>query len=218
MESRQINLPNGDSLPIRATSTLNNIKTIRRLLQTEKPSTTLEIGLAFGASALAILATQKELHGEGSFEHVSIDPYQKGAWKSAAIHMIAEAGLDHSFTHIAEDSALALPQLVRDQKSFGLIYVDGSHIFENVFVDFFFCSRLLSNNGLMLFDDSTDKHVRKVLKFIDSNYSGILQRENVVDSPTLKQRLGNSLGIRQLTVYRKIGNPPRKWDTAFQNF
>ena len=218
MESRQVQLPNGEHLNIRGTSTINNISAIRRLLQKDKPTSTLEIGLAFGASALTILATQRELREPGSFEHVAIDPYQAEAWKSAGLHSIHSAKLADGFTHIPEDSALALPSLVQHNKSFGLIYIDGSHIFENVFIDFFYCTRMLEMNGVVLFDDCTDKNVRKVLGFIDHNYSEILARENVVAEPTAKQRIGHALGFQQLTAYRKIGEPPRKWNSPFRNF
>lgn len=218
LTSKSIDLPGITELPIHSTSTINNIRTIRQLLINERPIATLEIGLAFGASALTFLATHKEIHSSQIFSHTAIDPFQASDWKSAGLHAIQSAGLMTNFTHIEQDSALALPTLCSEDNTYGLIYVDGSHIFENVFVDFFYCARLLSLNGLILFDDCTDKHVRKVLKFIEKNYIGILKREYITHSPTLKQRIGHSVGIQQLIAYRKIGHPPRKWNAPFVDF
>jgi hypothetical protein len=86
--------------------------------------------------------------------------------------------------------------------------VDGSHIFENVFVDFFYSCRLLASNGLILFDDCTDKRARKVIHFIDKNYSSLMQRENLsaIVNKSIMRRAANALGFRQLVAYRKIGD------------
>ena len=94
--------------------------------------------------------------------------------------------------------------------------MDGSHIFENVFVDFFYdffySCRLLASNGLILFDDCTDKRARKVIHFIDKNYSSLMQRENLsaIVNKSIMRRAANALGFRQLVAYRKIGELPRK--------
>ncbi len=34
----------------------------------------------------------------------------------------------------------------------------------------------------------------------------------------LKKRIGNRLGIRQLTAFTKIADPPRAWNAAFRKF
>ena len=59
-----------------------------------------------------------------------------------------------------------LLRLVEKGEQFGLVYVDGSHIFEDVFVDAYFGSRLLAEQGIIAFDDCRDLHVLKVIKFI----------------------------------------------------
>lgn len=219
IQTGHVQLPNGEEVSIRGTSTLNNIRTIRQLITKERPGSTLEIGLAFGASALTFLATLNEIHGP-SYHHTAIDPFQSEVWKSAAVHSIESAGLSQNFTHLEQDSALALPNLCSAGKTYDLIYVDGSHLFEDVFIDFFYCVRMLSRDGLILFDDCTDKHVQKVIRYIDKNYSAILQRENVGDAVehSLKRRLAHAIGIQQLVVYRKIEDPPRKWNAPFRNF
>lgn len=212
-----VSLGDGTRVAISGTSTLNNIRTIRHALASRKPLKTMEIGLAYGASALTFLATHAEI-GRKNANHTAIDPYQSTTWRSAGIEAINAAGYSSSFSLIEQESSIALPNLLTDGFSFGVIYIDGSHVFEDVFVDFFYCARLLDFGGLLLFDDSTDKHVRKVLSFIDSNYSSILERVSVGPRRTLKQKVGHLLGVQQLTAYQKVGNCPRSWDASFSAF
>jgi predicted O-methyltransferase YrrM len=219
IESGSVKLADGETLPLLAASTLNNLRAIRQTILRDKPTSTLEIGLAHGASALTFLSTLRE-NGTSGFHHTAIDPYQSGMWKGAAIQNIAAEGLSEHFLHIERDSALALPELCSQSRRYDLIYVDGSHLFEDVFVDFFFSCRLLSHGGVILFDDCTDKHVKKVIRFINANFSRVLQREKISDfsGKSLKSRIGNALGIRQLVAYRKIAEPPRRWDAPFSGF
>ena len=215
------NLPNGEKIPTGGTtSTPNNLRIIRHFILAEKPESTLEIGLAFGASALVFLSSMKEVRPTG-FNHTAIDPFQTGHWKSAAIFNIKSVGLMDHFTHLEQDSALVLPELCKQERRYNIVYVDGSHIFENVFIDFYYyCCRLLVGDGLILFDDCTDRHIAKVIRFIDTNYSKYLRRECTKGLVPLsfKRRVGHAVGIRQLSVYRKIAEPPREWDVPFANF
>lgn len=215
--SGRTSLSNGEQIAISGTSTLNNIRALRHALKSEKYLKTLEVGLAYGASALTLLATHAELNQSGS-KHIAIDPYQSTTWRSAGLTAIRNAGLTDNFTLIEQDSAVALPRLYSEEASFGLIYIDGSHIFENVFIDMFYSTLLLQPEGLLLFDDSTDRHVNKVLRFIQTNFRGILKREQVPTDKTLKQRIGHALGIQQLTAWRKVADLPRAWDAPFVDF
>ena len=220
VETGQVSTPDGDLIQSHASSTVNNLVVLRNLIQKERPSRTLEIGLAHGASALAILATLREVHADSNFQHVAIVPFQTTDWKSIALSQIAEAGLDTNFEFHQEESCLALSEMCRQKRSFDLIYVDGSHLFEDVFLDFFFCSRLLSEGGLVLFDDCRDKHVRKAMKFIETNYSGVLRKESFMSHglDSLKRKIANWLGSTQLVGFRRIGKPPREWNSRFVNF
>jgi len=155
-----VNIGESERVAVSGTSTLNNISSIRHALKKEKPQKTMEVGLAYGASALTFLATHAELR-QASSQQLAIDPYQSTSWRSAGVEAIRSAGLESNFALIEQDSALALPRLCTEGASFGMIYIDGSHIFEDVFVDFFYCARLLELNRLLLFDDCSDKHIKR---------------------------------------------------------
>lgn len=211
----------GQRVPIAGTSTLNNLRVIREILLEIKPRRTLETGMAYGASTLTILATLAETAGE-DFQHTAIDPFQSGPMGRGGLIAVDEAGLSGHLRFFEESSALALPALQRQKERFGFIYIDGSHLFEDVFLDVYHGAFLLESGGVMLLDDCTDRHVAKVIRFIGSNYAGCLEPLDLAayEDPgkPLKKRVGNLLGIRQLKGFRKIAEPPRKWDSPLGRF
>lgn len=152
-----------------AASSRNNLATMRSLMLEYKPVNTLEIGMAFGASTLALAACHKELGRSANKQHVAIDPFQTTVWDDTGRIALENADL-LPYVDIVEDySYNALPNLLKTDHRFDLVYIDGSHLFEDVFIDFFYSSRLLSKDGLLIFDESSDPHIRKVLRFIDKN-------------------------------------------------
>lgn len=211
----------GNVVQIGGISTLNNIRIIRELILRGRPSRTLEIGLAFGGSALAFLATLKEVSVDG-FHHSAIDPFQSKGWGGSAVRAISDCGFSGNFTLHEDYSSHVLPELCRSNEQFDIIYIDGSHVFEDAFIDFYYALRVLRLGGIMLFDDCCDPHVCKVIKFIRTNYGQILNEIDyrVLENPhkSLKKRVGNLLGVRQLCGFTKKGEPPRDWNVPFVNF
>jgi predicted O-methyltransferase YrrM len=209
----------GNIIPIRGMSTINNLQIIRGLILDSCPQKTLEIGLAFGGSALAILSTLQEVHTKKDFLHTAIDPYQSTAWKNSAITVITQEQLDKNFRFFEDYSSLVLPRLISEHEKFGLVYIDGSHLFEDVFVDFYFVVQLLEMNGFLIFDDCQNNHVRKVVQFIKNNYPHILSIKLMsLSSKPLLNKIANKFGYKQLEVFCKVGNFPRNWKEKFKNF
>ena len=127
---------------------------------------------------------------------------------------LEEAGLGEFVEVIEEPSCVVLPRLLEQGRQFGLIYVDGSHLFENVFVDGFYGARLLAEDGYLLFDDCADPHIAKVMGFIDKNVRGLSRQPE----RTLRQSVARILGRRQLAIYRRIGPIERPWNSPFSRF
>ena len=141
-------------------STLNNIKFIQRTMTERQPTRTLEVGLAFGASTLAFCFEHQRSGRAGQKQHVAIDPYQPyPLFDESGVYAIEQAGLIDYLDYRPEFSEFVLPRLLEANQRFDFIYVDGSHLFENVFIDAFYCARLLNDGALIAFDDSTDPHV-----------------------------------------------------------
>ena len=196
-----------------ALSTTRNLIEIEQILRCNRPENTLEVGMAFGGSSL-IFADVGGTMCPGLYRHTSIDPYQSTVWDGVGMQCLESAGLQDFVELFEEPSSLVLPRMVAEGRRFGLIYVDGSHLFEDVFVDAYFCMRLLAEDGYLLFDDSSNRHVAKVLAFIDHNQPAIKRTSET----SLRHRIARLLGKRQLTVYRRIGPVERAWDSSFHCF
>jgi predicted O-methyltransferase YrrM len=202
-------------------STPNNIVHIRALMMEAAPERTLEIGMAFGGSALTFAASHRDLGRAPLQQHTAIDPAQSSHWDGAGRQNLERAGLAEYVEVIEKYSAFALPQLITEQRKYDLIYVDGSHQFEDVLIDFVFCHDLLNVGGLILFDDSTDSQVAKVLRFIESNYNEIYHPEALLKGSLkqrLKRRLARRLHKNQLTAYRKVRDGRQNWGQPLKNF
>jgi predicted O-methyltransferase YrrM len=209
----------GEELALESASTVNNLHVLRRYIQAAKPKRTMEIGLAYGASALAILGTQAEI-GEGH-SHTAVDPLQSSLWKKGAVRAITDAGFASRFELVEKPSSLALPELVEAGARFDLIYIDGLHVFEHTFVDFYYSAILTEIEGVVLFDDSRSPHVDKVIRFIRANLANSLEPMDMSPfegNKSLPARIANQLGIRQLKGFRKIKDTYRPYNAPFRQF
>lgn len=208
---------------IAAASTTANLILLQLLLQERQPRHTLEVGLAFGASTLVFAHHHARHAGEGP-GHIAIDPFQATVWDHAGLELLASAKVGDRVRHLPEFSSQALPNLLSEGLPVDLAYIDGSHLFEDVFVDFYYVARLLSAGGLVLFDDSTLPDVRKVIAFIRRNLNGHFQpvslrhlyRPGIIDGT--KVHILRLLQASQLTCFQKIGPGERAWNAPFRNF
>lgn len=202
-------------------SSVNNLIVLRELILERKPAHTLEIGLAFGGSALTMLATLKEIWPGGDYSHDAIDPFQKTRWDQIALEMIKKEGLENHFKLWDDFSCYRLPAMIQDKRQFGLVYVDGSHLFEDVFLDMYFVNDLLAPGGVVVFDDCMDPHVKKVMRFVKWNYGHNLAEIdlNKYCAPkSLTKRIGNYLGYKQARGFVKTGTARREWDSRLVPF
>ena len=157
-------------------STIQNLRYIRDLMRQYAPSNTLEIGMALGASCVTFASMHVELGHlpDGDLaNHVAIDPFQGTVWDDAGRLILANTGLDQFVEVVELPSCIALPRLLSEGRKFGIIYIDGSHLFEDVFLDAYFGMRLLNDGGYLLFDDCADRHVKKVLSFLQLSVPGL---------------------------------------------
>ncbi|MGN6646329.1 MAG: hypothetical protein ACTHJT_07355, partial [Cytophaga sp.] len=99
------------------------------------------------------------------------------------------------------------------------------HLFEDVFIDYYYCAQLMSTKGIMLFDDCRDPHVLKVIKFIKNNMSDYFDEIDLNQyvgregNELLKYKLAVKLDKIQLRGFiKKKEDVTRKWDSAFSNF
>lgn len=140
---------------------------LRDLLVAESARVVIEIGLAYGSSALAI-GEALVCQGSRDARHLIIDAYQH-SFHDAGWETIVSAGLSDICTLLAERSQLALPRLVVERFVSDAAFVDGSHIFHNVFVDLYFLRELVRPGGLVVVDDCQWPSVATAVRYFEIN-------------------------------------------------
>jgi predicted O-methyltransferase YrrM len=140
---------------------------LRDLLVDENPHVAIEIGLAYGASALAIADALASCGGRET-RHVIIDAFQDH-FHDVGWDALVEAGVDDRSVLLRERSQLALPRLVASGFVADVAFVDGSHIFHNVFVDLVFVRDLVRPAGLIVLDDCEWPSVATAVRYFERN-------------------------------------------------
>lgn len=169
------------------------------LIRNGKAKQTLEVGLAWGLSALTICEALEAVGGE---RHTAIDPFQSTEWHSVGLENIRRAGFEDRFRLFEEPSHAALPRILvemeRDEQQLDFAFIDGEHLFDYVMVDFFYVDKMLRQGGVIVFDDMWMEAVQKVVSFATTNL-----RYEKVGFPE----------AWNLAVLQKAGDDPRNWDT-----
>lgn len=137
---------------------------LRDLILAEHARVVIEIGLAYGASALAIGEALRSTGGR----HWVIDPFQDTAYRDAGWDALTGAGLEDITTLVRRDSSVALPALLGDGVLADAAFVDGSHRFHEVFVDLYYLRKLVRPGGLIVVDDDVPP-VRAALRYYTTN-------------------------------------------------
>jgi hypothetical protein len=138
---------------------------LRDLLISQRARVVIEIGLAYGSSALAI---GEALASQHDAKHLVIDAYQD-RFKNAGWDAITEAGLDRICTLLAERSQLALPRLAAEGFVADAGFVDGSHIFHNVCVDLYYLRDVVRPGGVIVLDDCDSPSVATAVRYFELN-------------------------------------------------
>lgn len=211
------------SVPYETGALLYDIIRERRL------SRTIEIGLAYGMSALFIC---QALRDNGAGRHTAIDPAQDTSWKSIGRLNIERAGLGDLFRFFAAPSHAILPRLLLDGESFDLAFIDGLHLFDYTLVEFFYLDKMLEAGGYIAFDDIGLPAVRKVVSFILRNRSyemvrprsgsrGAVRSAMSAARRLAQEPLGRDWAVKLLPgnicVLRKAADDERHW-THYKTF
>jgi predicted O-methyltransferase YrrM len=149
-----------DSNPVAVHSQIGRefSEAIARVVAERRPALSIEVGMAFGTSTLAMLS--------GGGEVVSIDPNQLTDYDGLGVHAVERAGFADRHRLIAEPSYLGLPQLLRDETRCQFAYIDGWHTFDYTLLDFFYVDKMLDVGGVVAFNDCWLDSIHKVQKFV----------------------------------------------------
>ena len=149
----------------------------------------LEIGMAFGISAIYILQNKNTTL-------LSIDPFQSVQWKNSGIDIIKSFEFENRHTLIEDKSYIVLPELLKKDEKYDFIFIDGFHTFDYTLIDFFYADKLLKINGIIIIDDILHNGVKKCINYINTNYNSYKKLQSPIT----------------VGCYQKIKKDNREWD------
>jgi SAM-dependent methyltransferase/predicted O-methyltransferase YrrM len=166
---------------------------IERLVRDMHLTRTLETGMAYGLSTLAICGVH-EARGDGS--HVAIDPHQSTDWRGIGVLNLERAGLAGRARVIEARSDEALPQLRGEGLRIDFALIDGLHLFDATLVDFYLIDRLMDVGGVVVFHDTWMPAVAQAVAYV---------RTNRAYDPV-------EPGDEAMVALRKVADDARPWD------
>jgi predicted O-methyltransferase YrrM len=176
------------------------------LVLKNKITRAVEVGMAFGMSALAITTAfdsisknnknNKNNKNRSKPELISIDPFQDTQWENNGVKLLKQANLDKYHNLMKMKSYEALPKLLSENKKFQLVFIDGWHTFDYTLVDAFYADLITDVGGYIVIDDILHFSVKQCINYLDTNY----KHWERVDSPNT------------FACYKKIGEDKREWN------
>jgi predicted O-methyltransferase YrrM len=108
-----IRTPEGDAISLAPHSIEREEgEAMRDLAIAERAERTIEVGLALGMSALFLCQAVLPRGGR----QVAIDPFQQESWRNTGVTALSDAGARELVDVIEEESQLALPRLVAEER------------------------------------------------------------------------------------------------------
>lgn len=173
---------------------------LRQLILAQNLTRCLQLGFATGSSALYMLQALATTGGSLT----SIDR-PSGKYNAVGKALLETASLSLGLgrhTLIEEDSAIAVPRLFSSGESFQLIFVDGWKTFDHLAAELYYLTRMLTNGGLLVFDDTAMPSVRKVIGLLRSHYA-------YAEIDYRQYGQGARLRVWQILISRSLQRPYR---------
>lgn len=156
---------NGTYYPIKDSINPDEMDDLYYAFHEIKPTTSVELGLAHGISAVA-LSQAMQVVSKGQLNHVhhAIDPYQE-KWDNIGAQAPGVYGYDKHFLFHHKFPEEVLPQMSKAQFAF----IDASHLFDLTMLDFVLIDKKLDVGGVIAFHDCWMPSLRKVIRYILAN-------------------------------------------------
>ena len=178
---------------------------LRGWVEREGAARTVEVGLGYGVSALAVCEGLVR-NGRDGARHVVIDPFQETRFAGRGLRLLEEAGMAPLVELHPEESQIVLPRLLAEGRCFDLAFVDGNHRFDGVFLDLVYLGRLVRGGGIVFLDDYQLPAVARAASFFTSNLGWTVEE---VSPPDL---------LHQWAVLRTPEAPPERPFDHFVDF
>ena len=236
IQSGKVTDNQGKEYPLHSHTSKNQCRFLQKVISEIDAKICLEIGLAYGISALHICEAIQKKTGRIFY---TIDPFQK-IWNYIGINNLEKANT-LSFVNFYEDfSHNVLPKLMIKGVKIDFAYVDTSKLFDVVFVDAYYLSLMLRIGGVMIFDDCVYPGVRKLIRYLTKvpnlkiygrfdtfnpnkrlNYLNRICRLLPMNRKVFNQRViepEETLGVNANCIaFQKVSGDRRNWDW-FEDF
>lgn len=153
---------NGQTIEIHSETPRDQCHFLQKIIEDNRFSKTLEVGLAYGLSTLAICESVAKFSGT----HTAFDPAENSYWGGNGVELVNQAGYGHVLNFQEKTSVAGFAELLAQGKQYDFAYVDTAKLFDWILVDFYFIARLLRIGGIVVFDDVDFPGIRKVMRFI----------------------------------------------------
>jgi predicted O-methyltransferase YrrM len=163
----EVQTKDGRHLPLHSGTSLDQCKFIQRQMQAVGARITLEIGLAYGLSAIAIC---HQLQGSPPSMHHIIDPYQNtSSWDGVGLENLRRAGLQSQFTFYEQSAESCLPSLAETGLVIDLAYIDAGKRLDDTLLYSHYVLNMLKVGGRAIYDDAGMPGVRQALRYLSQD-------------------------------------------------
>ncbi|MFI5960167.1 class I SAM-dependent methyltransferase [Cryptosporangium sp. NPDC051539] len=188
---------------------------LRDLLIAEQAETVVEIGLAYGSSALAIAEALLTTDPRQP-RLLAVDPFQQQAFNDVGWDLLRSAGADSITSLLRVPSSVALPQLLSEDVLADAAFIDGSHRFHEVFLDLYFLRKLVRPGGLIVLDDDWTPSVRAAVRYYERNLGWTAIQDAFHQGS--QQRINNEPAAELVPRCRAVRLPDPSFEPPFDNF
>ena len=160
--SGEVRRPDGTACPLHGNVSEAEAQRLYDVVRAIRPEVSIEIGLAYGISALAIAQAVRD-NGRGV--HYVVDPFQDSEWQGVGVANLERAGLAECVrvhTVFPEEIVPLLPRA-------GFAFIDGSHVFDLALHDFVLVDRRLEIGGVIALHDLWMSSLQKMARYILTN-------------------------------------------------
>jgi len=163
---RTMKIPDSNNALVEFHSGINEAEAqmLIKAINDAKATTTLEVGLAMGASAICFCDTASRISPESI--HYAIDPNQFTDYGGVGYKMIKDAGLEKHLKLVEGKTHEVFHYFLENKIKLDMAFIDGWHTFDYTFIDFFFVDKVLKDGGILAFHDMYGLSKQKVLRFI----------------------------------------------------
>jgi len=176
-QTRRVFAPDGEAQALESNVSQAEALELYTAVRKLRPEYSVEIGLAHGVSALAILSA---ISANAAGHHYVIDPFQAN-YGYCGEAMIQRTGFRDLHTLVERFPEEVLPCL----PGLKFAFIDSSHLFDLTLLEFVLIDKKLELGGILALHDTWMPSIQRVLRFILANRAYEISRDFSPKEPKL---------------------------------